>query len=117
MILVVENGKTEQIRNPHLPLPALVNFLGKCIVNLVLNKGNKKKVLGLKGFPGGTGGKEPAYQYRRCKVMQVQSLGGKDPLEEGMVTHSSIPGLENPLDRGAWWATVHGVPKTQTQWK
>ena len=46
MILIVENGKTEQIRNPHLPLPALVNFLGKCIVNLVLNKGNKKKVLG-----------------------------------------------------------------------
>ena len=20
--------------------------------------------------------------------------------------------LENPMDRGAWWATVHGVPKT-----
>ena len=23
--------------------------------------------------------------------------------------------LENPVDRGAWWATVHGVPKSQTQ--
>ena len=22
--------------------------------------------------------------------------------------------LENPMDRGAWWATVHGVPKSQT---
>ena len=22
--------------------------------------------------------------------------------------------LENPMDRGAWWATVHRVPKTQT---
>ena len=22
--------------------------------------------------------------------------------------------LENPLDRGAWWATVHGVAKSQT---
>ena len=21
--------------------------------------------------------------------------------------------LENPMDRGAWWATVHGVPKSQ----
>ena len=20
--------------------------------------------------------------------------------------------LENPMDRGAWWATVHGVPKS-----
>ena len=23
-------------------------------------------------------------------------------------------GLENPMDRGAWWATVHGVVKSQT---
>jgi len=23
--------------------------------------------------------------------------------------------LENPMDRGAWWATVHGVIKSQTQ--
>ena len=23
--------------------------------------------------------------------------------------------LENPLDRGAWWATVHGVTKSQTR--
>ena len=22
--------------------------------------------------------------------------------------------LENPMDRGAWWATVHGVTETQT---
>ena len=23
--------------------------------------------------------------------------------------------LENPMDRGAWWAFVHGVTKSQTQ--
>ena len=23
--------------------------------------------------------------------------------------------LENPMDRGGWWATVHGVAKSQTQ--
>ena len=23
--------------------------------------------------------------------------------------------LGNPMDRGAWWATVHGVTKSQTQ--
>ena len=23
--------------------------------------------------------------------------------------------LENPVDRGAWWATIHGVTKSQTQ--
>ena len=25
------------------------------------------------------------------------------------------PCLENPIDRGAWWATVHGVSKSRTQ--
>ena len=25
--------------------------------------------------------------------------------------------LENPMDRGAWWATVQGVVKSQTQLK
>ena len=25
------------------------------------------------------------------------------------------PCLENPMDRGAWWATVHGVTKSWTQ--
>ena len=24
--------------------------------------------------------------------------------------------LENPMDRGAWWATVHGVPKNWSDW-
>ena len=41
----------------------------------------------------------------------VQSLGWEDPLEEGMTTYSSIY-LENPMDRGAWRATVHGVIKS-----
>ena len=40
--------------------------------------------------------------------MQVQSLGQEDPLEEEMATHSSILAWET-LDRGAWWAVVHGV--------
>ena len=25
--------------------------------------------------------------------------------------------LENPMDRGAWWATVHGVAKSRTRLK
>ena len=43
------------------------------------------------------------------KETWVQSLGRKDPLEKGMATHSSIFALENPIDRGAWQATAHGV--------
>ena len=42
----------------------------------------------------------------------VQSLGREDPLEKGMATHSSILAWKNSMDRGAWWATVHGVAKT-----
>ena len=40
---------------------------------------------------------------------QVRSLGGEDPLEEGMATHSSILTWRIPTYRGAWWATVHRV--------
>ena len=43
----------------------------------------------------------------------VRFLGQEDPLEKGMATHSSVlPG--DFMDREAWWATVHGVPKIQT---
>ena len=42
---------------------------------------------------------------------RVQSLGWKDTLEEEMATHSDILAWENPMDRGAWQATVHGVTK------
>ena len=43
----------------------------------------------------------------------VQSLGQEDPLEEGMTVHSSILACRIPMDRGAWWAAVPGVAKSQ----
>ena len=47
--------------------------------------------------------------------MQLQSLGWEDPLEKGMATHSSSLAFnETSMDRGAWWATVQGVPKSWT---
>ena len=45
----------------------------------------------------------------------VLSLAWEDPLEEGMATHFSIFAWRIPMDRGAWWATVHGVEKSWTQ--
>ena len=50
------------------------------------------------GFPGGTSGKEPALPIQET---QARSLGGEDPLEEKMATHSSvlawsIPWTEEP---------------------
>ena len=37
----------------------------------------------------------------------VRCLGQEDPLEKGMATHSSILAWRIPMDREAWWATVH----------
>ena len=44
--------------------------------------------------------------------MRVQSLGLEEPLELAMAAHSSILVWKNPMDRGAWRATVHGVEKS-----
>ena len=45
----------------------------------------------------------------------VRSLGQEDPLEKEMATHSSVLAWENPMDRGALQATVHGIAKSRTQ--
>ena len=45
----------------------------------------------------------------------VQPLGWEVPQEEGMKTHSSSLAWKIPMDREAWWATVHGVAKSQTR--
>ena len=55
---------------------------------------------------------------KNLPVMQetwVQPLGWEDPLEEGMTTDSSILAWRIPMDKGAWWAKVHGVTKSQTR--
>ena len=44
---------------------------------------------------------------------EVQFQSWEEPLEEGMVTHSGV--LAWRMERGAWWATGHGVTKSQTQ--
>ena len=44
----------------------------------------------------------------------VQSLGWEDPLKKEMATHSSILAWKNPMDGGAWQATVHGIAKSWT---
>ena len=48
--------------------------------------------------------------------MWVQSPGWEDPFREkknGNPLQYSC--LENSMDRGAWWAIIHGVTKSQTQ--
>ena len=44
----------------------------------------------------------------------VRSMGGEDPLEEGMATHSRILAWRIPMDRGASRVAVHGVVESGT---
>ena len=68
------------------------------------------------GFPGGTSGKEPACQYRRCRELGlVPGLGRSSGEGNGNPLQYSC--LENPMDRGVWWATVHGAAKSRTRLK
>ena len=46
---------------------------------------------------------------------QVRSLDQEDALEKEIATHSSTLAWKNPMDGGAWWATVHGVTKSPTR--
>ena len=58
-------------------------------------------------------GKSIELMYSSLPAMQniqVQSLDWEDPLEKEMAT--PVFSLENPMDRGAWWATVHGTLKS-----
>ena len=70
------------------------------------------KLISTLGFPGGASGKEPTCQCRNSRETQIRSLGGKDPLEGRYGNPLQYSCLENPLDRGAWQATVRGVMKS-----
>ena len=63
------------------------------------------------GSPGGSDVKSPPAMQETW----VRSLGQEDLLEKRMATHLSIPAWKNPLDRGAWWATLHRVAKSWTR--
>ena len=43
----------------------------------------------------------------------ISGLGRSPGGEHGYSLQYSC--LKNPMDRGAWWATVHGVAKSQTR--
>ena len=65
----------------------------------------------LAGFPGVSDGKQSA-----CDKGDLASIPGSErsPGEgNGYPLQCSCP--ENSMDREAWWATVHGVAKSQTQ--
>ena len=62
------------------------------------------------GFPGGSDGKESACNARDLGLIpglgRSPGEGNGDPFQYFC--------MENSMDRGTWWATVHGVTKSQT---
>ena len=84
-------------------------FMQKHKVHIILF--SWRPIFQLKGFPGGSVGKESA-----CKAGDQGSIpgSGRSP-EEGNGNPLEYSCLENSIDRGAWWATVHGVTKSQTR--
>ena len=69
-----------------------------------------------KGFLSGAGGTELTCQCKRHRRLGFNPWAGRFP-ESGHGNPLQYSCLENPMDRGAWWATVYGVTKSQTRLK
>ena len=64
------------------------------------------------GFPDGSDGKESACNAGEPGL--VPGLGRSPGEGHGHSLQYSC--LENPMDRGAWWATVHGACQAPHPW-
>ena len=73
------------------------------------------------GFPGGASGKEPNVSLANARdTRDTSSIPGSERGRspgEGHGNPLQYSCLENPIDRGAWWATVHFVAQSQNDLK
>ena len=65
------------------------------------------------GFPGGSVVKNPPANAGDAEDSVSISGSGRSP-GGGNGNPLQYSCLENPVDKGAWWVTVHGVTKNQT---
>ena len=96
-------------RNPGLSQPEALSFLCKTRFFLLLRE--QKQLMLWRRY-----GKETACQWRRPGEMDLIPGWGRSP-GGGHSNPFQYSCLENPMDRGAWWATVHGVTKSWTRLK
>ena len=61
------------------------------------------------GFPVSSDGKEST-----CNAGDLGSIPGSGRSSEGNGNPIQYSCLENSMDRGAWWATIHGVAKIRS---
>ena len=83
------------------------------VQHLPLNRENKDLIVTRThslSFPGGSDGKESAYNAGGLSSIPGS---GRSP-GEGNGNPLRYSCLGNPLNRGGWWATVHGFAKSQT---
>ena len=64
------------------------------------------------GFPGSSDGKKSA-----CSAGGLGSILGQESPGGGNGNPLQYSCLGNFMDRGAWWAAVHGVTESQPEWK
>ena len=100
-------GKKKKRRNNTIGQYKLMNeyiqLISNIIINIILKQPKQASLV--------------AQTVKNPPAMQktwVPCLGGEDPLEEGMATHSSILAWRIPMDRGIWRDTVHGITNSRT---
>ena len=66
------------------------------------------------GFPGGTMVKNLPANAGDAEDMSSAPGAGRSP---GVGNGNSLQDscLKSPMDRGAWWAAVHGIAESQTR--
>ena len=66
-------------------------------------------------FPGGPVVKSPPAYAGDAGDMGLITGPGRSPgeMETEIATHSGVSCLGDPMDRGAWWAPVHGVTRAR----
>ena len=97
------------LREPRLPAPSLGMGIHRVLSQL--SSGPFAPLTVLWGFHHGSDGKESA-----CNAGDPGLIpgSGRSP-GEGNGTPLQCSCLRNPMDRGAWLATVHGIAKSQTR--
>ena len=69
----------------------------------------------VKDYFGGLQNGDCSHEIKRCLLLGRKVMTNLDSIfGEGNGNPLQYSCLENPTDKGAWWATVHGVTKSRT---
>ena len=98
---------SERRSDLHFYLPLLTVGSYEGLMNVAWHEILKSNVKGKYGLPWWNGGKESAYH------MGSIPGSGRSPWK-GHGNQLQYSCLENPMDRGDWWATVHEIAKSWT---